>query len=64
MFHVYIGARVDTPTERVCLSGLRVNSAMVHGADPSDKGGLVVSARHGLIVMLLVAFLYFGGGEE
>ena len=35
---------------------------MVHGADPSDKGGLVVSARHGLIVMLLMAFLYFGGG--
>jgi hypothetical protein len=39
-----------------------VNSAMVHGADPSDKGGLLMSARRGLIVMVSMAFLYFSGG--
>ena len=36
--------------------------AMVHGADPSGKGRLVVSARRGLIVMLSMAFLYFSRG--
>ena len=39
-----------------------INVAMVHGADPSGKGGHGLSARHGLIVMWSMAFLYFGGG--
>ena len=43
---------------------LRVNVAMVHGADPSDKGGLLLSARRGLIVIVSMAFLYFSEGEE
>ena len=49
---------------RGSLVAKRVNSAMVHGADPSDKGGLVVSAWRGLIVMLSMAFLYFSEGKE